>query len=255
MCACMRSAVILYGVIMDTDYSEFERDLGYTFKDKSLLEQAFTHTTYVFEHGGQHCESNQRLEFIGDAVLDLVVGRRLYELNATADEGYLSKMRSIAVCERSFADCARTLKMGDYLKLGKGEAQSGGSDKDSTLADCFESVIAAVYFDGGFECVRDCILNILSDTIDRAVKGEIFLDYKSRLLELAQMRGKQHTIRFTVADQRGPAHMREFDVEVYADDVLLARATGHSKKDAEQKCAQKGIEAYQEKFPLSSGRL
>ena len=243
----MRSAVILYGVIMDTDYSEFERDLGYTFKDKSLLEQAFTHTTYVFEHGGQHCESNQRLEFIGDAVLDLVVGRRLYELNATADEGYLSKMRSIAVCERSFADCARTLKMGDYLKLGKGEAQSGGSDKDSTLADCFEAVIAAVYFDGDLN-VRDCILNILSDTIDRAVNGEIFLDYKSRLLELAQMRGKQHTIRFTVADQRGPAHMREFDVEVYADDVLLARATGHSKRMLNRSVLRKALKLIRRNF-------
>ena len=133
-----------------TDYTELEKDLGYTFKDKSVLETAFTHTTYVFETGRGHWESNQRLEFIGDAVLDVVVGQMLYELKPQADEGYLSKMRSVSVCEKSFAEVARKLHLGDYLLLGKGEAQNGGNDKDSTLADCFESVIAAVYFDGGF---------------------------------------------------------------------------------------------------------
>ena len=121
---------------MNTDFSEFEEKLGYVFKDKSLLETAFTHTTYVFEQGGGHWESNQRLEFIGDAVGDLVVGRMLYEMNPTGDEGYLSKMRSISVCERSFAEAARKLDMGSYLLLGKGEEQTGGRDKDSTLADC-----------------------------------------------------------------------------------------------------------------------
>ena len=140
------------------DYSRLEKDLGYTFVNKSLLETAFTHTTYVFETGRGHWESNQRLEFIGDAVLDVVVGQMIYELKPQADEGYLSKMRSVSVCEKSFAEVARKLHLGDYLLLGKGEAQSGGNDKDSTLADCFESVIAAVYFDGGFEQAKKCIL-------------------------------------------------------------------------------------------------
>jgi len=234
-----------------TDYSNLERDLGYTFKDKSILETAFTHTTYVFEKGRGHWESNQRLEFIGDAVLDVVVGQMLYELKPQADEGYLSKMRSVSVCEKSFAEVARKLHLGDYLLLGKGEAQSGGNDKDSTLADCFESVIAAVYFDGGFEQAKNCILKNLTDTVQKAVNGEIFLDYKSRLLELAQTRGFQHNIRFEVTDERGPAHMKEFDVSVYSDDQLLASATGHSKKDAEQKCAEKGIKEYIRLYPDS----
>ena len=248
----MHSAVRFIRWIMNTDFSEFEEKLGYVFKDKSLLETAFTHTTYVFEQGGGHWESNQRLEFIGDAVGDLVVGRMLYEMNPTADEGYLSKMRSISVCERSFAEAARKLDMGSYLLLGKGEEQTGGRDKDSTLADCFEAVIAAVYFDGGFEKAREVITRNLSETVRKAVDGEIFLDYKSRLLELAQMRGNSHAIRFETVAERGPAHMREFDVEVYADDIKLASATGHSKKDAEQKCAAEAVRIYRERFPEGS---
>ena len=133
------------------DYSGLEEALGYKFKDISLLETAFTHTTYVFENGGEHYESNQRLEFIGDAILDVAVGRILYDMKPMAGEGYLTKMRATAVCEQSFAEVARKLELGKYLKLGKGEAQSGGADKASSLADCFESVVAAVYFDGGFD--------------------------------------------------------------------------------------------------------
>lgn len=234
---------------MTADYSEFEKALGYEFKDKSLLEEAFTHTTYVFERGGGHWESNQRLEFIGDSVVDLIVGCELYKMKPTEGEGYLSKMRAIVVCERSFAETARRLNMGKYLLLGKGEEQSGGADKDSTLADCFEAMMAAVFFDGGYEAAKSVILKNLSDTMQKAVNGEIFLDYKSRLLELAQMKGRQHTIRFTVTDERGPAHAREFDVEVYADSTFLAKASGKSKRDAEQKCAQQAIETYLMLFP------
>ena len=105
--------------------------------------------------------------------------------------------------------------------------------------------------DGGFEQARKCILKNLTETVQKAVNGEIFLDYKSRLLELAQTRGFQHTIRFEVTGERGPAHMKEFDVSVYSDDVLLASATGHSKKDAEQKCAEKGIKEYMSLYPDS----
>ena len=169
-------------------------------------------------------------------------------MNPTADEGYLSKMRSISVCERSFAEAARKLDMGSFLLLGKGEEQTGGRDKDSTLADCFEAVIAAVYFDGGFEKAREVITRNLSETVRKAVDGEIFLDYKSRLLEIAQTKNHQHKITFTITDERGPQHEREFDVEVYADDTFLAKATGRSKKDAEQKGAKAAIEAYEKIF-------
>ncbi|MBR1797095.1 MAG: ribonuclease III [Clostridiales bacterium] len=230
------------------DYTVFEEKLGYTFKDKALLELSLTHTTYVFEHNGKHSDSNQRLEYIGDAVMDLVIGRKLYELKPEADEGYLSKIRSIIVCEESFAGVARRLGIGELLLMGKGEEQTGGRDKDSTLADAFEALIAAVYFDSDFETVREVVLRNLAETIKLAVDGKIFLDYKSRLLEIAQIRNHQHKITFNIVDERGPQHEREFEVEVYADDTFLARAIGRSKKDAEQKGAKAAIEAYEKIF-------
>ena len=233
---------------MENLYPEFEKALGYEFKDKDLLRLAFTHTTYVFEHQKEHYDSNQRLEFIGDAVLDLVIGQKLYELKPHADEGYLSKTRSIVVCEKSLAGVARKLQMGRLLLLGKGEKQFGGDDKDSTLADAVESVIAAVYFDSGFEAAKDVILKNLSDVIENAVSGKIFLDYKSKLLELAQNKNDRHEIVFKIVDERGPSHMKEFDAVVYADGRVLAKATGKSKKEAEQKCAELGIAEYKKLF-------
>jgi len=232
------------------DYSEFEGKLGYEFKNKELLRLALTHTTYVFEHNMGHYMSNQRLEYIGDAVIDLVIGRELYELRPEADEGYLSKIRSIIVCENSFAEVSRELGIGALLLMGKGEEQTGGRDKDSTLADAFEAVTAAVYFDSDYETVRKTVLSILDNTIKLAVDGKIFLDYKSRLLEIAQTKNHQHAIEFRVTDERGPQHAREFDVEIYADNTFLAKATGRSKKDAEQKCAKLAIEQYERLFVI-----
>ena len=232
------------------DYSEFEKKLGYTFKNKDLLTLSLTHTTYVFECKREHYESNQRLEYIGDAVADLVIGRKLYELKPMESEGYLSKIRSIIVCEESFAQVARKLGIGELLLMGKGEEMTGGRDKDSTLADAFEAVTAAVYFDSDFETVREVVLRNLDEIINLAVDGKIFLDYKSRLLEIAQTKNHQHKITFTITDERGPQHEREFDVEVYADDIFLAKATGRSKKDAEQKGAKAAIEAYERIFTV-----
>lgn len=233
---------------MSYSFEEFEKALGYTFINKDLLKLAFTHTTYVFEHNGHHFESNQRLEFIGDSVLDLVVGRKIYELKPRVDEGYLSKTRSVVVCERSLAELARKLRMGELLLLGKGEASSGGNDKDSTLADAVESVFAAIYFDSGLEEAQRVILSNLSATIEDAINGKLFLDYKSKLLELAQNKGNQHSIVFEIVDERGPAHQKEFEVEVKADGIFLARAIGKSKKLAEQNCAKIAIEEYKKLF-------
>lgn len=233
---------------MSYSYEEFEKSLGYTFKNKELLKLAFTHTTYVFEHNGHHYESNQRLEFIGDSVLDLVIGRKIYELKPKVDEGYLSKTRSIVVCERSLSDLARKLRMGELLLLGKGEANTGGRDKNSTLADAVESVFAAIYFDAGIEVAEKVILDNLGQTVIDAVNGKIFLDYKSKLIELAQNKGNQHELKFVIVDERGPAHLKEFDCEVYADGVLLAKSTGNSKKVAEQNCAKIAIDEYKKLF-------
>lgn len=229
-----------YSETLDT----FQKNLGYSFKNRDLLVTAFTHTTYVFEHKRKHYESNQRLEFIGDGVLDFVVGRVIYDMNPEENEGYLSKTRSLVVCEKSLAQVARKLNMGECLLLGRGEETTGGREKESTLADAFESVLAAVYYDGGFYEVERVILKNLSEKINDAVAGKIFLDYKSRLLELAQEKNNPHVVSFEIVDERGPAHLREFDAVVYADGTLLSKATGHSKKDAEQNAAKLAIDEY-----------
>ena len=245
---CIQPFYFVISRKVSMDYGELEERLGYTFKNKDLLKLSLTHTTYVFEQHGEHYQSNQRLEYIGDAVADLVIGRKLYELKPEADEGYLSKIRSIIVCEESFAQVARKLGLGELLLMGKGEEMTGGRDKDSTLADAFEAITDAVYFDSDFETVREVVLKNLEEIIKLAVDGKIFLDYKSRLLEIAQMKNNQHKITFTITDERGPQHEREFDVEVYADDTFLAKATGRSKKDAEQKGAKAAIDAYEKIF-------
>lgn len=229
-------------------FDDLEKELGYEFRNKELLRLALTHTTYVFEHNQGHHMSNQRLEYIGDAVIDLVIGRKLYELKPEADEGYLSKIRSIIVCEESFATLARKLNLGELILMGKGEEQTGGRNKDSTLADCVESITAAIYFDSDFETVREVVLRLLDETINLAVDGKIFLDYKSRLLEIAQTKNNQHKVEFMVVDERGPQHDKEFDVEIYVDGKFLAKATGRTKKQAEQKCARIAIGEYEKLF-------
>jgi len=230
------------------NFDDLEQELGYKFKNKELLRLALTHTTYVFEHNQGHHMSNQRLEYIGDAVIDLVIGRKLYELKPEADEGYLSKIRSIIVCEESFATLARKLNLGELILMGKGEEQTGGRNKDSTLADCVESITAAIYFDSDFETVREVVLRLLDETINLAVDGKIFLDYKSRLLEIAQTKNNQHKVDFKVVDERGPQHDKEFDVEIYVDGTFIAKATGRTKKQAEQKCAKIAITEYEKLF-------
>ena len=233
---------------MANSYNDFEKRFGYQFKNKDLLKQAFTHTTYVFEHKGKHYESNQRLEFIGGGVLDCVIGRVIFEKKPYEDEGYLSKTRSLIVCEKSLAKVARKLGVGDYLLLGKGEASTAGADKDSTLADTVESLVAAVFFDGGYEEARRVVIENLSEIIDDALEGRIFLDYKSKLLELSQSKNNQHTVNFNIVGEHGPAHMREFDVEIFADGVFLAKASGKSKKEAEQNCAKLAIDEFKKLF-------
>ena len=199
---------------MKCSYEQFEKEFGYEFKDKSLLKKAFTHTTYVFEHKGKHYDSNQCLEFIGDGVLDCVIGRLIFEKKPYEDEGYLSKTRSLIVCEKSLAKVARKLHMGELLLLGKGETSTGGADKDSTLADAFESVIAAVFVDSCYEEAKRVIISNLSEIIDDALEGRLFLDYKSKLLELAQRKKNQHQV--CPAECHGQKDLAAFRISLHA---------------------------------------
>ncbi len=221
------------------DYSSLEELLGYRFSNKGLLETALTHTTYAYEHrpGVEH---NERLEFVGDGILDFVIADVLYNRKSKRDEGYLSKTRALIVCETTLAAEARILGIGDYLRLGKGEAGTSGRDKASNLANAMEAIFAAVYLDGGFSAAREVILTLLHDSIETALSGKIIFDYKSKILELAQLKGDTHQIEFLIVEESGPVHDRSYTAALMLDDRELSRGVGQSKKLAEQAAAKAG---------------
>lgn len=225
------------------ELSSFEKLLGYTFKDKNLLITALTHSTYAYEHRFDIKYDNERLEFLGDGILDFVAADALFRRKESCDEGYLSKTRALIVCEATLAAKARYLGLGEYLRLGKGEESTGGRDKPSNLANAMEALFAAVYLDAGFETAKSLILRILSDSIETALSGDLVFDYKSKVLELAQTKGNAHTIRFEIMDETGPVHDRRYTAAVFLDDKIFGQGIGHSKKLAEQEAAK---EAYRE---------
>lgn len=220
------------------DLSCFEKLLGYTFKDKNLLIMSLTHSTYAYEHRFDIKYDNERLEFLGDGILDFVAADALFRRKESCDEGYLSKTRALIVCEATLAVKARHLGLGEYLRLGKGEESTGGRDKPSNLANAMEAIFAAVYLDGGFEEAKNLILRILSDSIETALSGDLVFDYKSKVLELAQTKGNVHAIRFEIIDEAGPVHDRSYTAAVFLDDKIFGQGTGHSKKLAEQEAAR-----------------
>jgi len=229
-------------------YSVLENLIGYVFSDKGLLVTALTHSTYAYEHRHENVNDNERLEFVGDGILDFVVADALFHRKQKCDEGYLSKTRALIVCETTLADKAVMIGLGDYLRLGRGEESTGGRDKPSNLANAMEAIFAAVYLDGGFETARSLILRILSDSIELALAGQIVFDYKSRILELAQTKGNSHTVRFAIIDESGPVHEKCYTAAVYLDGEEFGRGTGHSKKLAEQEAARSGFNEWMKRY-------
>ena len=222
----------------DSEFSPFENLLGYTFADKNLLIMALTHSTYAYEHHIDIASDNERLEFLGDGILDFVAADALFHQKKRRDEGYLSKTRALIVCEATLAAKGREMGLGDYLRLGKGEESTGGRDKASNLANAMEALFAAVYLDGGFEQAQRLILRILADSIETAISGDLVFDYKSRVLELAQTKGNVHSIRFEIIEESGPVHDKRYTAAVFLDDEVFGQGTGHSKKLAEQEAAK-----------------
>jgi len=214
--------------------------IDYLFSDLALIRRALTHCS----HGNESCnhaEHNERLEFLGDAVVDLVVGHHLMESLPAAREGQLSKLRAMVVREASLERAARELCLGDYLRLGRGEEQTGGRQKASILADAFEALVGAVYLDGGFSAAQEVVRRQLRSLAEAAVSGRLDRDHKTRLQELAQ--GQLHQVpRYLVTEERGPDHEKVFEVAVCLGERELARAEGHSKKEAEQSAAQRALE-------------
>lgn len=222
---------------MDIEFDLLQQRLGYTFGDLSLLIQALTHRSYIHEHAGDQQMHNERLEYLGDAVVSLCVGALLMELLPDAREGELTKLRAVVVRERGLARAARELDLGRHLRLGRGEDQHGGRRKDSLLSDAFEAVVGAVFLDAGF--VRtDCVVRrLLRGAVEEAATRPGDRDYKGRLQELAQG-ALQVTPHYELLETRGPDHDKVFVAAAMLDSRELARAEGRSKKTAEQKAAR-----------------
>jgi len=222
-------------------YEEVENLIQYHFKDKSLIKSAFTHSSYVYEEGEDRLLSNERLEFLGDAVLELVVSHYLYEKYPRLSEGELTKFRAASVCEQSLAKQARRLNIGSNLLLGKGEDHTGGRTRSSTISDALEAIIGAVYLDGGLEEARSVIIHILEKEIAGLEKTFDMKDPKTFLQELMQ-KDSRETVIYQLTNTEGPAHNRVFTVQAVHHNILLGQGQGKSKKEAEQNAAYDAID-------------
>jgi len=216
---------------------KFLEDNALHFKNNELLLMALTHPSYAQEKKSIH--NNQRLEFLGDAVLNLIVAEYLYGRYEGKAEGELTKIRAKVVCEKSLLHFARKLQLGDYLFLGKGEEMSGGRTRRSILADTVEAVIGAIYLDCGFVEVKNFVLKHMEGFIIKTAKGD-YQDYKSRLQEIVQGVSKEN-VNYAIIKESGPAHFKTFVAGVYHKGILLATGEGRSKKEAEQQAAENVI--------------
>ena len=222
------------------DLPALEAQLGHSFRDRELLATALRHKSYVNEKG-TGLGHNERLEFLGDAVLQLVVTHLLMEAGTGFSEGELSLWRSQVVSEVSLSQLATQIELGQFLVLGRGEEQSGGRNKPSLLADAYEAVIGAVYTDTGFEYVLALLRRLLGPVIERTLNSGA-TDYKSALQELLQRRAKTRP-RYEVTGTHGPDHEKTFSVAVYLHDQLLGTASGRSKREAEHRAAAVAMQA------------
>ncbi len=230
---------------MDKKYSEFEKRLGYTFKNKELLKNALIHTSYANENGIAKNKTNERLEFLGDAIVDLVVGEKLFLSLTDKLEGELSKLRAAIVCEQGLREAADEFELGEHILLGKGEIHTGGRTRGSLISDAFEAIIAAIYLDSNFETVKEWILKHLKNRIDSAMNGKLNNDYKTRIQEVIQDKGGK--VSYRILDESGPEHEKNFTVCIYKDDSPIAKGIGKSKKEAEQQAAKNALEILSKK--------
>lgn len=215
------------------------RRLDIEFNNYELLTQAFTHSSYVNEHRIRSVEDNERLEFLGDAVLELTVSHHLYERFQTMSEGEMTKLRAAIVCEASLAELAEELQFGDFIFLGKGEEMTGGRKRPALLADVFEAFVGALYLDQGIEKVK----SFLKQTVFPKIHDGAFshmMDFKSQLQEYVQQ-DNSGTIHYEIKKEIGPAHNREFISCVYLNEKMLGEGRGRSKKEAEQHAAQEAL--------------
>lgn len=217
---------------------KLEEKLGYTFHNDRLLLHALTHSSYANEHKGEGLTSNERLEFLGDSVLGMVVADHLFRAHPDMPEGELTRKRAALVCEESLYEVASGLGLGGYLRLGRGEDAGGGRQRASILADATEAMLAAVYLDGGLEPTRQIIRRLI---LDREREKAVDRDYKTALQERVQ-RSPGSCVTYQLVQEIGPDHCRVFVMEVSVDGVPVARGEGRTKKEAEQMAARFALE-------------
>jgi ribonuclease-3 len=222
------------------DLTELSRGLGYDFKNPELFAEAFRHSSYVNESEDSNLKDNERLEFLGDAVLDLAISDILMNLFQNAKEGELSKCRASVVNERGLFEVARELELGKYLLLGKGEELSGGREKPSILANTLEALLGAIYLDAGFSRAREIIHRLFLPFLEKVDIEGFLHDYKSLLQEHTQEKFKSRP-EYALLSESGPAHDRIFGVGIYLGGTLLAKGEGRSKKEAEQRAAKEAF--------------
>lgn len=211
--------------------------LGYRFQDESLLRRALTHSSYANE-AGRNLQSNERLEFLGDSVLGLTAAMHLFQ-KEKGPEGELTKLRAAVVCEKALFSYAKEIGLGGWLMLGRGEAQNGGAERPSIVADAFEAVTAAIYLDGGMEAARDFLLPFLEKEASNQRRAH-FKDYKTQLQEIVQQNPGE-VISYVLTGESGPDHNKQFTMEVHLNSNVIGSGRGRSKKEAEQKAAREAL--------------
>ena len=220
-------------------FADIEKNLKYTFKNKQLLAEALSHSSYANEKKKVR-RSNERLEFLGDSVLSIVVSQYLFLHYTHLPEGELTKIRASLVCEKSLFEFAKQIQLGEFILLGKGEENTGGRERPSILADAFEAVIAAIYLDGGLNAATEYVLRFIPEDIDSR-KYSAFNDYKTVLQEIIQ-KNPEEKVEYHLAGQSGPDHNKAFKVQVCLNSNVIGTGIGKSKKEAEQMAAKEALE-------------
>lgn len=225
---------------------ELEQKIGYDFKNKDLLRSALTHSSHSNETRGRenYTECNERLEFLGDSVLSVIVSDYIYKNYRDFDEGDLTRIRAAVVCENSLAEVASEISLGSYMYLGHGEVVTHGRHRKSIISDATEALLAAIYLDGGIECARSFILPRLLPSI-RMSANKGAEDYKSKLQRIVQQTPEE-ILEYVLVDESGPAHDRVFTMEVRLNSNVLGKGAGHSKREAEQQAARLALEYFED---------
>lgn len=218
-----------------------ENRIGYTYRNKQNAINALVHSSFSNEHHSFAAKNNERLEFLGDAILDFIMSLALYNNKENFTEGEMSKMRALIVCEASLDACARKIGLGELILLGKGEEANGGRERPSILSDAMEAIIGSIYLDGGMDEAEGFIIHLLDDIYHKAIDGELFMDYKTALQEELQKSGDV-CIKYKLMESTGPDHAKTFKIAVNANGKSIGVGVGKSKKDAEQMAAKVALE-------------